>query len=256
MTLEEAKQAVSVWLSTPHTPKDKYDRRIEEMDTMSLEGAVLAVSLPYTIVPSYPAPSFTALTSLIDVLEGTAQGIQIDMVDGEFAPSVSWPFTEPDPKEAMAQVSKYKDAFILEADCMCLEPLQYLDTLVASGPRRVVIHMESTDAYSLCIAHKDRHDYKLGFAITNDTPIQVLDAYIDGIDFVQVMGIKEIGKQGEPFDTRTLHTVARLRARYPLLEIAVDGGVNADTLHDLKKAGATRFAPGSAIVKADDQKSA
>ncbi len=43
---------------------------------------------------------------------------------------------------------------------------------------------------------------------------------------------------------------------YPQLEIAIDGSVNTATLPLLKAAGANRFAPGSAIAKAEDPKRA
>ena len=252
VSVDDAKKAVALWLSTPHNPKEKYDRRIEEMESMSLSGAALTTAVTYSLVPSYPAESYEALAEVMTKLEGSASGMQIDMVDGQFVPAISWPFTEKDVASAVTKLERFKDSFVLEADCMCLDPLQYLDTFVRAGFKRIVIHMESTDAYSACIAHKQEHGYMLGFAITNDTPLQVVDAYIDDVDFIQVMGIKEVGKQGEPFDERTLSTVTRLRSRYPHLEIAVDGAVNTVTLPLLKRAGATRFAPGSAIVHAPD----
>jgi pentose-5-phosphate-3-epimerase len=58
--------------------------------------------------------------------------------------------------------------------------------------------------------------------------------------------------QGQEFDERTLDTIAKLRKSYPRLEIAVDGAVNAATIRRLLQAGATRFAPGSAITQTAD----
>lgn len=253
---DEAKRAVSLWLVTDHPLNERYDRRIARMDTLAFPLCATAPTTALTLAPSLPASSYQELVSLMDALDGTAAGIQVDMVDGVFAPSVSWPFTEGVPAEAVLQLSSYAQRFILEADCMCMEPERYLDTLVQAGFARVVAHMESTDAYSRIIAHKQEHGYALGFAIMNDTPLQLLSPYVKNLDFVQVMGIREIGKQGEPFDERTLDTVKRLRGMYPDLEIAIDGSVNATTLPLLKAAGANRFAPGSAIAKADDPKGA
>ena len=66
------------------------------------------------------------------------------------------------------------------------------------------------------------------------------------------MGIARIGTQGQPFDERTLATVASLRTKYPAIEITVDGAVNADTIIPLREAGTNRFAPGSAVARAED----
>ena len=252
----DAKEAVRLWLGTEHTVNERYDRRIADMDTLSLPLGTLSTETKFSLVPSLPAASYEDLTRLMTALEGTAAGIQIDMVDGTFAPSVSWPFTEAAPGNAILSLSAYAKRFVLEADCMCVEPEQYLDILVQAGFARIVIHMESTDVYSRIIEHKNEHGYMLGFAILNDTPLQLLSPYVEDIDFVQVMGIREIGKQGEPFDERTLDTVKRLREMYPQLEIAIDGSVNTATLPLLKAAGANRFAPGSAIAKAEDPKRA
>ena len=76
------------------------------------------------------------------------------------------------------------------------------------------------------------------------------------IDFVQLMGIKEVGRQGQPFAEETFARVKKLRSVYPELEIAIDGGVNQETIPGLAEAGASRLAPGSAIAKQADPKAA
>jgi len=72
------------------------------------------------------------------------------------------------------------------------------------------------------------------------------------LDFVQLMGIKKIGAQGQPFDEPTLARAKELRTKFPDLEIAVDGSVNGTTISQLLAAGVNRFAPGSAISRAND----
>jgi len=249
----EAKDAVALWLGTPHEPVAKYDHRIDEMETESEKSKTVLQPdvLVRTLVPSLPAQSFDEIAALLISIEGSVAGIQIDIVDGLFAPYVSWPFTEENVKAAFDPLSAFED-FEIEIDCMCMHPENYLEVFVALGIQRVVIHAGSTKQMDLCIAHAREHGYKLGLAVRNDTPPDVLSMYALDIDFVQVMGIKEIGKQGEPFDPQTLDTVRHIRSLYPYLEIAVDGGVNAQTIPALLQAGANRFAPGSAIVKAED----
>ncbi len=60
--------------------------------------------LPLSFVPSFPAPSWTALRHVLNQLAGVAPGFQVDIVDGQFVPHTSCPFTETDPKTALASL--------------------------------------------------------------------------------------------------------------------------------------------------------
>jgi ribose 5-phosphate isomerase B len=245
LTTDEAKKAVALWLETPHVPAEKYDRRIDDIEVQSTqqEGPVVSIA------PSLPAQSFEEIVTLLDSLRGTATEVQIDMVDGVFVPFVSWPFTENDVQAALEKLSPYAHEFALEVDCMCIEPLLYLQTFVTLGVKRVIVHAGTTELYSECVAHAKSNGYKIGLGILNSTPRAFVEEYAHLFDFVQVMGIEHIGVQGQPFDIKTLETVRSLRTAYPTLPIAVDGGVNADTIVKLKVAGANRFAPGSFVSK-------
>ncbi len=205
-----------------------------------------------TLVPSYPAPDKESLLAVMDVLVGISDGFQIDFVDGEFVPAVSWPFSAAGAIE-LQELKKYSSSYELEIDCMVEDPGQYSDLFVEAGFKRVVLHLGSSDKL---IATKDflqEEGLSVGLAFTSDADYSEVVELIPGFDYVQVMGIKEVGKQGQPFDDRTYGTVRKLRKQFPDLEIAVDGGVNANTIPQLVDAGANRLAPGSAITKSDDK---
>lgn len=250
LNAQSAKQAVALWLKTPHESVEKYDRRIDEIETFAPQVGTVNTSI--SIAPSLPAASFEEIVSLLEKLEGTASEVQVDIVDGAFVPNRSWPFTETSAEAALGKLQQFTKKFALEIDCMCLSPERFLDLFASMGVKRVVIHLHSTDKLRECIAHAHAHRYKIGFALTNDIPLTDLSPYVPQLDFIQVMGIKNIGTQGEPFDERTLHTIRLLRNLYPSLEIAVDGAVNESTIHELREAGANRFAPGSAITHSSD----
>lgn len=208
--------------------------------------------LPLTIVPSLPAASWEVLERALTQLSGIVREFQVDIVDGQFVPHTAWPFTESDPTAALQSLVPWADTFALEIDCMVQEPLQYFDTLVAFGVCRFIVHMGSTEDYASIFAHRNAVGYQLGFALTADTPLAVLTPYLPEVDFVQLMGIKHVGAQGQPFDDRIIEHAHSLRTAYPELSIAVDGGVHKDTIPRLLAAGVNRFAPGSAIIGASD----
>lgn len=203
-----------------------------------------------TIVPSLPASSFAELKKLAEALDGVSYGFQIDIVDGQFVPHTSWPFTEADPKAELERIRELPQSYQYELDCMVNEPEQYLNLFASLPLERVIIHVGTTNCYGAIIRHAREHDYKIGLAFTNDVPLSFIYPYIDKIDFVQIMGIAKVGQQGQPFDERTLVSAKTLRDQYPDLSIAVDGSVNAETIPRLLEAGVNHFAPGSAISKA------
>lgn len=205
-----------------------------------------------SLVPSYPAPNKEALTSVLTTLEGVSAGFQVDIVDGQFVPAVSWPFSAQAGVADLEELSQFAEKYELEIDCMVLHPEQYLDLFISVGFKRVVIHYGSTDNLDQIIARLRENNIKVGIAATNDISLDELLPVIEKVDYVQIMGIKEVGKQGQPFDDRTYETVKKLREHRPEIEIAVDGGVNQETIPKLFAAGANRFAPGSAITKAAD----
>ena len=205
------------------------------------------------ITPSLPAQSFDELNALASVLASYIPMFQVDIVDGEFVPLTSWPFLEEgDPKKLLLKLENLTALVPIEVDCMVMNPENYLDTFVSLRVASVIVHMRSTEAYDAIIDHARAHGYDIGFALTNDVPLAEIEPYIPRIDFVQVMGIAHVGKQGQPFDERTLSTLQALRSLYPELPLVVDGAVNRDTIQRLRDAGATRLAPGSAISKNGD----
>ena len=75
-------------------------------------------------------------------------------------------------------------------------------------------------------------------------------------DFIQFMGIKKIGYQGQPFDEEVLKKIKDLRKKYPDITISVDGGVSFDNYKDLAKAGANKLISGSALYESENIKEA
>lgn len=212
----------------------------------------MELSLPLTLVPSLPAESFAQLDSLAEKLAGVTTGFQIDIVDGVFAPHTSWPFSESDVQTELQKITTLPSSLSYELDCMVSQPEQYLDLFLSLPLQTVIIHYGSTENYDHIFTHLKAGGKKVGLAFTSDAALDEIDMLICKVDLVQVMGIREVGKQGQPFDERTVATIEMVRKKYPKLSIAVDGGVNAETIPRLRAAGANHFAPGSAISKSND----
>ncbi len=197
-----------------------------------------------TVIPAIIPKSLSDLTDHLFKIREVTRSVQVDIVDGKFVPFTSWPFFDERDIGALASVS---NDFEIEVDLMIMKPEETIQSYIEAGISAAVIHIESTDHAPALIPTLRAAGVRVGLSLLNSTPLSVLDEYLGEIDYVQLMGIADIGTQGQPFDERVLDRAGALRATHPKIPLSVDGGVNADTIVRLKEAGITRFVSGSAI---------
>ena len=92
-----------------------------------------------------------------------------------------------------------------------------------------------------------------GVALNPHTPVSGLEDIIQDVDLVLIMSVNP-GFGGQKFITRALHRITELRKMISRNKsnalIEVDGGVNADNIADIIKAGADAVVAGNAVFKA------
>lgn len=210
------------------------------------------------IVPAVIPQSREHLDHSLDAVSGFAREVQVDIVDGNFVPFMSWPMRagEWDEVDTLISEGGMGDEQLLEIDLMILHPEETLTEWMALGFTRFVIHVESTHKIPDIIRQLKSEEKVVGLSLDNGTELAEIEPYIGDIDFVQCMGIAEIGKQGNPFDERVLNRVTILKEQYPELEVSVDGSVNIDTIGRLNDVGVDRFISGSAIYGVSDPETA
>lgn len=211
-------------------------------------------ALPITIVPSYPAPTWSHLEKKLKEFSGVSAGFQIDVVAKSFAGSISWPETETDPLSELVKLKAWSQCYQLELDLMVLDPQRYFPVCADLGVGRVVMHIYDGLDVQSAVKEAEEHGLTVSLAATADITLKKIITLVKTglVDDVQLMGIAEVGQQGQVFDERVLSRIRALRCSFPDLSIAVDGAVSAQTLPLLYAAGANRFAPGSAVIKAAD----
>ena len=200
------------------------------------------------IIPAVVPKSLTDLRAKIELLS-FAEHLQIDVVDGKFDDDVSWPYTD---QSQVAEASALISDHTIEVDLMVSDPITAGRDWLEAGATSLIFHIESLNGLDEVLELKSQRQFSLGFSLGNDTTLDQLHDYISHADFIQLMGIKEIGSQGQPFDFRVLERLASLRHLYPKMTLSVDGGLNEETIDSVRHAGANRFVVGSAITKADD----
>lgn len=211
------------------------------------------------VVPSLPAQNLEELREKIGRVKGLVSTFQIDICDGEFVPSVSWPMHDED----RAQFEKiirgveslpHASTLSFEVHFMAHEPERLLPEWLEVGVVRALFHIEARHDWEMI--QKVGEHIELGVSLLIDTPLERLEPYMGRAKIVQLMGIASIGVQGQPFDARVLERVREVKKLYPDVIIEIDGAVNRETAPLLVEAGATRLAPGSYVLKNDDPQGA
>lgn len=215
------------------------------------------------ILPAILPKHFEDLKDKVGEMRGLVPMVQIDLCDGKFVPTVSWPFHENDLKSADDILNEregmpYWDEVNFELDLMVSDAVVNFENYLKMGARRIVFHLEAVgdlEEFKEFLEGIDlyvRENVDLGIALNNDTSLETLFPLISNVDYVQCMGIKHIGKQGEMFDERVLERISELKTTFPELIVSIDGSVNEETAPRLLEAGAGRLVIGSAIWESED----
>jgi ribulose-phosphate 3-epimerase len=210
------------------------------------------------IVPAIIPQSIDDLLEKVGKVRGLAPFVQIDLLDGIFTNTKSWPYTlwEGDMGKLAQSLGElpFKDEIAYEADLMIQSPEVYLETLLSSPFQTLIFHLESTLEHEKLIAASKAGGRLVGFALKPSTPLEELEPWLPRLDLVQCMGSDEIGRQGVGLDERVYEKVATLRKHYPNLTLSVDIGVNFDTAPQLSEAGANHLVSGSVVFESDNIK--
>jgi ribulose-phosphate 3-epimerase len=210
------------------------------------------------IIPAILAEDFSDLNEKLTQYVSVTSLVQIDVCDGNFVPSVSWPMHKSDERSILGILNEeeglpFWDSLDFEFDLMIRNAHEQFDFFVRLGAKRIIFHIEAEsdkDKFKEFLEGLDlyiRENLEIGLALNTSTSIDQIRPYISNVDFIQCMGIERIGFQGEEFDERVLSQIKELKETYPEIIISVDGSVNENTAKLLVLAGANRLVIGSAL---------
>lgn len=210
------------------------------------------------IIPAILPADYEDLASHLERVVGLTRVVQIDVVDGRFAPSITWPYRDRGSFESILSEEEglpFWEEFDFEVDIMAEASKDAALEWVRAGASRIVIHIESPDDRGALEALQEYREgataIEVGLAISLDTPVEKLDSLAQLGSFIQVMGIAHPGAQGNPFDMRAIPRVREICDRFPGHIVSVDGGVRDEHVQELVAAGATRLVVGSGIFEGD-----
>lgn len=217
------------------------------------------------IVPAILEKDFDEIKNKLALLKGRAKTVQIDFCDGAYVPNQTWPFVSGglEDKEFKKIINEEEGApywqdFDFELDMMVMDAVENFDIYTKLGPRRIIFHLgaqknlEEFQEFLEGLDNYVRDNIEIGLAIVPSEDLSAVLRFAGKVDFVQCMGIDELGFQGEKLDEKVLENIKFLKNNLPGVIISVDGGVNLENAEALFRVGANRLVVGSAIWKSGD----
>lgn len=169
-----------------------------------------------------------------------ADRIHIDLMDGEFAPTIS-----PD----LLQIW-WPHNVIADIHLMYQRPMDHLQQLIKLKPNMVIIHNEVEVHHMHFAAELHKHDIKTGLALLKDTPIEWAEQIMHSFDQILIFS-GDLGHHGGEADMQLLKKVKYVRSNHPEAEIAWDGGINDQNAQALIEAGVNVLNVGGFIQKSE-----
>jgi ribulose-phosphate 3-epimerase len=198
----------------------------------------------FLIAPSIIASDFTHLADEISVIESAgADWLHMDIMDGHFVPTITV-------GPLFVQACKRATKLPIDAHLMISDPDQYLEVFAKAGANNITVHVETCPNLPQTIQKIKSLGCTAGVTLNPATPASALDSVLPLVDLVLVMSVKP-GYSGQSFMPEMISKVEEIRNKLNALRskayLEVDGGMSAETLPLMYKAGANVFVAGSAV---------
>ena len=198
--------------------------------------------------PSILSADYTILGEQIKKMdEAGAQYVHIDVMDGQFVPSISIGLP------VIKTIRKCTDR-IFDVHLMIEEPIRYIDEFADAGADIITVHAESCKHLDRTIDAIKEKGIIAGVALNPATPLSAIEYVLPKVDMVLVMTVNP-GFGGQKLIP---YTVDKVRALKKLIQstgnkvdIEVDGGINLNNVREVMEAGANIIVAGSAVFNGD-----
>ena len=189
---------------------------------------------------------FSILGKVLKTIENAGgNSVHLDILDGVFAPNISF-------GPVVIKGIRKLTTLPLHAHLMIQYPEKYIKDFINVGCSQIYFHLES-EVHPENIINKI-HDMnaRCGIVLNPDTSVTTVEPYLDKIDAVLIMSVHP-GFSGQKFIPEVLSKIKNLRIISPKLDIAVDGGVNDETIDSVLESGANVIIANSYIFSSTDR---
>ena len=203
------------------------------------------------VAPSILASDFSRLGEEVRaVTEAGADFIHVDVMDGRFVPNIT---VGPSVVRAIRGFS----ALPFDVHLMISPVDPYVEAFVDAGSDTLTAHPEAGPHLHRTIQLIKRRGARAGAALNPSTPVEAVRPVLDDVDLVLVMSVNP-GFGGQTFLRGALKKIAAIREMIDAgdrdVDLAVDGGITAETAPLAIDAGADVLIAGTAIFQGGPEK--
>jgi ribulose-phosphate 3-epimerase len=202
------------------------------------------------IAPSILSADFARLGAEVDaVLAAGADIVHFDVMDNHYVPNLT---IGPLVCEALR---KHGVKAPIDVHLMVRPVDRLVPDFAKAGATYITFHPEASEHIDRTIALIREQGCQPGLVFNPATPLHYLDYTLDKIDMVLLMSVNP-GFGGQQFIPGVLPKIAEVRRRIAAsgraVRVEVDGGIKADNIAAVARAGADTFVAGSAIFGSRD----
>ena len=201
------------------------------------------------IAPSILSADFSRLAEELRAVEGAgADWLHLDVMDGHYVPNIT---IGPVVVEWIRRVTDLP----LDVHLMISDPDKYAPEFIKAGADWISVHPETCKDLKTSLRRIRELGARPSIAINPDIELDQVEACLDEIDMVLMMTVFP-GFGGQSFIEDVLPKIERARdlvsrRGVPVL-IEADGGIKADNISRVLRAGVEVIVSGSGIFKTSD----
>ena len=207
----------------------------------------------HRIAASILSANFAKLgDEVADVVASGADWIHFDVMDNHYVPNLT---VGPLVCEAIRPHCNVP----IDVHLMVKPVDRIIPDFAKAGASIISFHPEASDHVDRTLGLIREVGCKAGLVFNPATPLSHLDHVIDKVDLVLLMSVNP-GFGGQAFIPSALEKLAAARRLIDAsgrdIRLEIDGGVKADNIESIARAGADTFVAGSAIFGAKDRRAA
>ena len=192
------------------------------------------------IIPAILSATASDYHKKFKAVEPFVDWIQVDFVDGRFAPNKTI---------GPEAIKPFLTSKKLEIHLMVKFIEDWVDRFIKiPAVKRIIFPIETAAEPIKLIAHLHHHNIEAGAALNPDTPVEKLRHIIGYLDMVLLLSVYP-GFQGQHFVHSALKKIIEVREMRPDIKIEVDGAIAPGAARRCAEVGANILAAGSFVFE-------